>query len=697
MKVLWSPSTGVIAYQDATSKEMSFRRLPGNVHLSTTDILPLSCVEDWEDVEGDLSPQFISRMERGYWRDRAVSLAECLLFGLDADLEQATLGELEELLQLHSTAEVILGRLLIAPIMRPADLARLTEVALASGFAAAGKLLEDLGDLQVLLRRFVNYWLNIPANVFEGLSFGKERAWILLTKDETLRKLLLSSSPSEFQSHWISFMAHSAPGDRAVLNKVCHNLVSALWPNVVGVARPGMNRLENEEEWELAGDRAGRGIQSGHSHWQHVVKQVLAIATFVSEGKDHLARTILDELVAEQRAQPEYAVKSLCNIAKHCKDLFRTDFEHICLGRAVELNPGDSWTLCQYGDHLKRLGNLEQAKETLRQALAIARSDSDTARVATASLASVYAEERNFEKALDTYRSIAGWDQEPSVRTAMGNVFRRMGALDRAQGEYDYVLDYLDSGTFHALAGKAEIAKRRGQLSEAGRIYESLLSRQRDAIGLLAYSHVLKMQGELLKAYDLADQAVQESKFSMQARIQRAAIQGLLGRETLGLLEIPQRLAKSGIEEWLQQYVRGLLLLKLKRYTDSQHELIERYKDSVLSSDSEICLRLAAALALLFVDDVPRAKEALSEMPPNTDIFTEYLTQVLRLHVAVAQREEHVVTALLRTLGAAEQVFPRLWTVVQEIRERNLTRALQLETVSSSHRRLVCCPGNTLT
>ena len=90
-----------------------------------------------------------------------------------------------------------------------------------------------------------------------------------------------------------------------------------------------------------------------------VEKQIVAITQAVSEGHDAKADKFVRELVAQQLSYPggePYAVKSLCNIAKRCADLFRVDFEIKCLALACEIAPTDAWALIQYGDHLKRVG-----------------------------------------------------------------------------------------------------------------------------------------------------------------------------------------------------------------------------------------------------------------------------------------------------------------------------------------------------
>ena len=83
----------------------------------------------------------------------------------------------------------------------------------------------------------------------------------------------------------------------------------------------------------------------------------LKIWTCISEPDSIDAQKYLNDLIESQiqGQDDEYALKSLCNIAKQCADMYRPDFEHKCLRIALEINDQDAWTLIQWGDHLKRL------------------------------------------------------------------------------------------------------------------------------------------------------------------------------------------------------------------------------------------------------------------------------------------------------------------------------------------------------
>ncbi len=72
---------------------------------------------------------------------------------------------------------------------------------------------------------------------------------------------------------------------------------------------------------------------SGRDALTRVLKQINAIADQVARGRDQRARRFLDELIREQMrySETEHAVKSLCNIAQRCADMFRSDFEQVAL------------------------------------------------------------------------------------------------------------------------------------------------------------------------------------------------------------------------------------------------------------------------------------------------------------------------------------------------------------------------------
>jgi tetratricopeptide (TPR) repeat protein len=678
MRVYWSPSTGTLAYHSAASDEMLFRKGLDNLPISKQEAcLTLSCVDDWQSFEGELTTDLLDGLQHDYWRDRTVSLVECLLLDLGRDLTHLAIAEIDELLQTRVQSGEILAGLLVAPLKRPEMLARHAQLASSSGYATTAGLLEELEDIQALLRRFADCWLDVPATLFRDLSFSKQRAWIDLSSRQCLQKLLISSSPSEFQSHWITFMAEYTPSDRSALNRICSHLITTLWPNEntrVGghVLPPSVADDDSDVPSE------SRPARSDYEQWQRAVKQVSAAAECIAEGKDHFARKIVEELVHEQKDRPEYAVKSLCSLATSCKELFRTDFEYTCLQKAVELRPDDAWTLTQLGDYLKRIGDFAQARQVLAKAIKLAQGT--TAVRAVSSLASVYADERDFTNALVTYKSIPSWEDDVSVRTAIGDLYRKKGNLTQAEAEFDYVIAHMKRDAQYALAGKAEIAKKRGDLREASEIYEDLVSTWGDTICLLAYSHVLKLKGDFQRAYEFADRAVRQSRFSMQARVQRAAILGLLGKEGRGLMDVPERLARSGIDEWIQQYVRGLLLLKLDRYAESRDRLVTRYEEAAHQGENDICLRLGAALAFLYGQDVVGAKEYLTGLPVSTDVFMRYITRVMELHIAAVEKDRQAVEDISRELDRVGDTFPMLQLVKQEIRAGNFAEALRIET-----------------
>ena len=174
---------------------------------------------------------------------------------------------------------------------------------------------------------------------------------------------------------------------------------------------------------------------SVHEAYNKVKKQIAAIAEAVSKGRDAKAEKFLRELIQGQTSLSggkDYAVKSLCNIAQRCADMFRIDFEAICLDHALRLEPLDAWALIQHGDHLKRTGNYEEALRSFEKAGRLGEID-----VARSAVADVYSQQSNYEKAIQIYKTIPDWSHRPDVLTAIADNLRKMGQMEEARKLYN--------------------------------------------------------------------------------------------------------------------------------------------------------------------------------------------------------------------------------------------------------------------
>jgi tetratricopeptide (TPR) repeat protein len=406
----------------------------------------------------------------------------------------------------------------------------------------------------------------------------------------------------------------------------------------------------------------------------------MAIAEAVASGHDAKARQYVDELIASQTSHiggAKHAVKSLCYVASQCADMFRTDFEYECLTRAVSLQPNDAWTLVQLADHLKRVGRFGEAIDLLNRAEGLGHTS-----VVRSSLADVRAQMREFEKAIEIYDSIPGGEFDEAIRCARADALRRWGRLDDASREYDRM--FADGlGSHRVVAGKAEIAKRKGSLPESLDLYKSLLANGNlDNAARYAYlmgiSNVLVRMGNLASAYEYLDAAVQMRPFSTHARAYRAAITGLLGKADEAIRELPSVGQTKAFNEWVGGYVRGLLLLMLDRHAAARGALVEKVDEKVLDNDASGLLRLAAAVFFLQKrGSIDEADALLCDVPAIGDAFADAVRSALQFHVAVALQHREDIARLEKGLLTEQDVDLRALTVA--IKQRQWQAACRLE------------------
>jgi tetratricopeptide (TPR) repeat protein len=431
-------------------------------------------------------------------------------------------------------------------------------------------------------------------------------------------------------------------------------------------------------------------VTKSREAYEQVKKQIASIAESVSKGRDARARRFLGELIREQTSfsgGENYAVKSLCNVAQRCADMFRTDFEAVCLDKALQLDPFNAWALIQYGNHLKRVGNYVEALSTFERAEQLGQNV-----VAKASVADVYSQQGDYPKAVLTYKAIPNWNNEPKVLTAVADNLRRMGRMPESEAAYTNLIRLAKEGLpefadseHRALAGIAEVAKGQGRLVDALKIYRQILEGKdlddRDVcIHKLALCNILKLMDEFVEAYEVVDTVIQEYPFCMQARFIRGSILGLIGKEQDGLKDLPESSVSRSWREWLRRYYRGLLLLKLKRYGDAKKNLVEELPKAIASGEEKAILRMAAALWFLREGQTPEADGILSEIPDLYDCHTEYLSLVLKLHSATQKKDLATMDSLRERIAGLQVVDARLDKAVVALREGNFSLALTYET-----------------
>ena len=431
-----------------------------------------------------------------------------------------------------------------------------------------------------------------------------------------------------------------------------------------------------------------RGRRS-RDQYVSVLNQVSAIAEAVANGHDAKAHNYLRDLISSQMTYSggeEYVVKSLCNIARQCAEMYRTDFEYECLQTAISINSSDSWSLIQLADHYKRVGRFDDAIQTIHKAEVYGE-----AKICQSNLADVYVQMGQFDRAMTIYDQIDDAEGDPIVRGAKADILRRWGKLDEAEEEYNRIgRDHLE--THRALAGKAEIAKLRGNLLVAKALYHQILdSNEVDVASYVVYqfalANVLLRMGELREAYEVIDSVVQKRPFARHAKVFRAAVSALLGDPIMAFNDLLDHGHPRAFNEWVYGYVRGLTLLMLNRFADARTALLGNIQDSLLDEDAGSILRLAAAVCYLRGIDgkqpvsenteLDQASRALHQVSKMSDAFAESIRMALRYHVAVASQQVSEAQRLQQQI--IQIADGNLTELVTAIRLGNWQRASELE------------------
>lgn len=679
MKGLASSLGGVCAIQANGATQFVGLASMAVIPLRTAHIA-LGATDDWEVVEAASNEDLLRTARTRHLQTRALNNIESCLLGVSPGLQHALLHEVEDLRKSIGSTDRLASLLLRAPLRDTNGMKALTRTCLSEGFASTAGLLDQVVEMQPLIQRLADKWLSIPEDLFASLPGGRSYVWRSAAANGTIFKTLLSANYAEVDQAWASLAFESAnPRTRGVLARIAKAVAQSLFPQHV-YAKPDARAVQQSANEEVASERRQESRESGRIAFERAMRQVDAIASAVADGNDAKARKFLNGLLKAQAGYSggkDFAVKSLCNIAQQCADMFRTDFEYECLQTAIGIKPGDGWTLIQFADHFKRVGNFDEAIKCLEEAKAGGQE-----RVAKSSLADVYVHMGRFDEALAIYAQIPNAQGDPVIRGARADALRRWGYLDAAAIEYQRIVE--DGLSSHRVSvGLAEIAKRQGRLEDSKRLYTELLQQSEldptsSVIYRMALANVLVRRGELVEAYNQLDEVIQMQPFNRQARVFRAAIAGLLGDPEKAVRDLPRVGQSKAYNEWVNDYVRGLLLLMLGRYADARTSLEQHVEERLLDRDADGMLRLGAAVCFLRTRaGIYRAAHLLKDLPELNDAFADSIRGALQYHVAVAMRQESEVARLGEQLRYAND--RDLIELVSAIDRGDLRRAWKLE------------------
>lgn len=685
MKAYMSGRSGVCAIQ--IEEAWHFIDVINSRPIKESDAhLVCGSIDDWISVAVDTQAELFRKVETENSIIRAVSNLEVGLGSTRETLQKDLLLDTEDLLKVDAIINCVMARLLCAPIKPDVGtkLQRMIELSLSEGLGATAHLLEHVRDSQPLIVRLVSNWLLLDEPLFVPIEGGRRSIWTRAVFEGVVLSSLAESTIEAFEAAWKQLaFKYNTPHERIAAINVASALASKQFPDQQRrILRENAAPALVQDHQKMRGDRDSdwRKPVLGSIALDQVRKQIDAIIGAVSRGDNTRGFEYLKDLIDRQllgEGGEEYAVKSLCNIAQQSRELFRTDFERECLLWAQKIKGDDSWTLLQLADHFKRVGQYDEAMAAINSAQTYG-----AGHAATRMLADVYVQMRDFDRALHLYNSIEEDSDPEFVRGAKADIYRKMGRLDLARVGYEELIAAgLESDRVYA--GLAEVAKRENRLDEAAKYYREILNAPlADAasasIYRMALANVLVRKNDLPEAYAVLDRVVQDHPFSMQARAFRAAVGGLLGKAREAILDLPKMQRTQAFDEWVNAYVQGLLLLMLNRYEDARKSLLAKVEQKFLDRESDIALRLGAAVFFLRKRaGLASALSQLTEMPEISDEFTNAIRVGLQFHIAVGLGRRKEYESLERQLSKSRD--GDLIELVAAVKRRDWPRACDME------------------
>ncbi len=687
MIAITSKSAGIILFSDSDSTAHKAIGLVDGLEKGPSEASHVySLVDDWEEIKGDDEEVLLREATSSYWQFLTISLFQFAISGMEESLEARVLEEIEDILSKRVSSKDTLNHLLIAPLRDASSLETLAKSALSRGLSATASILDELHDLQPLLQKFTDVWLMLPNETFSNIPDDKGNIWVTLVESIGMSDVLYIDNGAAFEKKWnLLPFCFTEVQTRSGLGAIGRELSSTLFPTADAATTTNVSQESERREEAVSESR----VIDDHEAYIRTKKEIYGVVKEVSKGRNRNAERFLKDLIDRQTSNVSdkvFAVKSLCHIAKRCAEIFRTDFELMCLNKALELDSTDVWALIQQADAYKRVELYGEAHAAISKAIQLKEGV-----VGQSVKADIYSEQGNYAAAIKIYTSIAEWSEKPQILTAIADNYRKDGQMDKAEKHYFKAIDSSREGISEASdceqrahIGLAEIAKKQWRLVKASRMYKDVLEECSDSdpnyvFYRLGYCNVLKLMGKFEEAYSVVSMVIKDYPFAMQARYARSSILGLIGRAEEGLQDVPSSSASYSYGEWMRHYYRGLLLFRLGRYDDAHKNLKEEYAQASPSKEGKSLLRMAAVLDYLRRNETSIADKRLAEIPETSNAHIEYLSLVLKLHLATQEEDQNRIDSLKSKIIALQIIDVGLNDAVLALEKRDFDGAFNLE------------------
>lgn len=317
----------------------------------------------------------LDRLHVEFGKDRALMLSLMLLdVNEDADICRESAVLLSQFLEKDQVRNFVKNRLFAYPMTEGGNLQKAISLAVPGSDAALlfGETLLNQKSISTCR----SSWIKLAPNFFKERSDEQlyERA---LINEGVFTRAATAISDNDMQA------MNNLKLDVLTCQKLSafrgHREFIKAWLNPLTPNRNSQQnntqllKLLNQEDSNFEKESAHENEQiSDHVAFQRAKSQIAKIVQFLNESKITQARKFAHELKSAQlkNDDPEFAAKSLCNIAINAMEMHHKSFALEMNALAVETAPNDGWAWAALADVQITLGNYNDAQQSLEKAKA---------------------------------------------------------------------------------------------------------------------------------------------------------------------------------------------------------------------------------------------------------------------------------------------------------------------------------------
>ena len=552
---------------------------------------------------------------------------------LSEDIRTDAADDLEGLLSAPAVEEHVERVLFAHPFPSGVDPTGAVEAARRASATKSSAFLQRLIGAQPVIEEVRTAWNEIPT---ELLSTGAERARAqrVMLREGVFRGLVKARAEGNRPDSVIAISLQK-PGIKSLLG---HRALFQAWT----AGLPSTNAPARAQAWGTEVREADPPSEKGRSHpartsfnrteaFEKVKSQKAQIVRALDRHDMKRAWSLIDELVTYQLSQggAEYAVKSLCDLAREAQRRGILEAQVELTGRAVTLGPYDGWAWSQRGKALLDAHKLPEALEACE-------------------------------------RAVSYFDDVPA-KNGRAEVLKALGRFDDALTAYDQITrEHPDNVV--AKNGRTEVLKALGRFDDALKAYDLIRREHPDNIvAKNGRAEVFKTLGRFDDALKAYEQTGREHPGNVVSRSGMACVLAALGRSREAL-ELLSDKPPGSEQDWIGFHIRGMILLRSGK-VDEAITIFERGTADSPGALHRDYYRNALALARLHLRDYAAAASVLEQIRSP---LLRTQTTVLRIHSFGAQGQFARVAEAYKQLP--QRTPPVIVDLLEELRRRYVDR-----------------------